>query len=153
MIDDVDRIMAIMAAAFDPEYGEAWNRGQIESALIFGNCHVILISPQGLLPTDDEAAAGFILSRTALDEEELLLFAVAPEFRGRGLGGKMLERLFKNCRGRGVTDIHLEMRRGNPAENLYRTYGFAPVGQRPNYYRTSSGLSIDAITFRLSLSL
>ena len=151
MIDDVDRIMAVMAAAFDPEYREAWNRGQIESALAFSNCHVILISPQGLLPVDDEAAAGFILSRTSLDEEELLLFAVVPEFRGCGLGAKMLERLFQDCRTREVTDIHLEMRRGNPAENLYRTRGFAPVGQRPNYYRTSSGLSIDAITFRLSL--
>ncbi|MDB5724838.1 MAG: family N-acetyltransferase [Novosphingobium sp.] len=151
MIDDVDRIMAVMAVAFDPEYREAWNRGQIESALIFSNCHVILISPQGLLPIDDEVAAGFILSRSALDEEELLLFAVAPEFRGCGLGGKMLEQLFENCRGRGVISIHLEMRRGNPAENLYRAHGFEPVGQRPKYYRTSSGLNIDAITFRLSL--
>lgn len=151
MIDDVDRIMAVMAVAFDPEYREAWNRGQIESALIIGNCHVILIGQHGLPPVENEAAAGFILSRSSLDEEELLLFAVAPEFRGRGLGGKMLEWLFQNCRARGVTEIHLEMRRGNPAENLYRTRGFAPVGQRPNYYRTSSGLSIDAITFRHSL--
>lgn len=151
MIDDVDRIMAVMAAAFDPEYGEAWNRGQIESALTFGNCHVILIGSQGLHPVDDEVAAGFILSRTTLDEEELLLFAVVPKFRERGLGGKMLERLFVNCRERGVTEIHLEMRRGNPAENLYRARGFVAVGQRPKYYRTSSGVSIDAITFRLEL--
>jgi [ribosomal protein S18]-alanine N-acetyltransferase len=151
MIDDIDRIMAVMGVAFDPEYREAWNRSQIESALIFGNCHVILIDPEGLPPSGDQAAAGFILSRTTLDEEELLLFAVVPKFRGCGLGGKMLERLFENCRARSVTEIHLEMRRGNPAENLYRARGFAPVGQRPKYYRTSSGLSIDAITFRLSL--
>lgn len=153
MNDDIDRIMAVMAAAFDPEYGEAWNRGQVENALIFGNCHVILVAAHGSEPSGDEVAAGFILSRTTLDEEELLLFAVVPQFRQRGLGGKMLQRLFENCRARGVTDIHLEMRRGNSAENLYRSYGFAPVGQRPNYYRTTSGLSIDAITFRLSLGL
>jgi ribosomal-protein-alanine N-acetyltransferase len=151
MIDDVDRIMTVMAAAFDPEYGEAWNRGQIESALLIGNCHVILMGPAGTPPTDGELAAGFILSRTSLDEEELLLFAVSPEFRGRGLGTKMLELLYLNCRARGVTHIHLEMRRGNPAESLYRSHGFEPVGQRPNYYRTSSGLRIDAISFRLSL--
>jgi ribosomal-protein-alanine N-acetyltransferase len=151
MIDDVDRIMAVMAAAFDPEFGEAWNRGQIENALTFGNCHVILVGVDGLQPTGEEPAAGFILSRTTLDEEELLLFAVAPEFRRRGLGGTMLRRLFDDCRARGVTDIHLEMRHGNSADHLYRSYGFVPVGKRPNYYRTSSGLSIDAITFRLSL--
>ncbi|MEO5586882.1 MAG: GNAT family N-acetyltransferase [Novosphingobium sp.] len=151
MIDDVDRIMAVMTAAFDPEYGEAWTRGQVESALLFGNCHPILIGPTGLPPDEGEAAAGFVLSRTSLDEEELLLFAVAPTFRGRGLGAKMLERLFLNCRERGVIDIHLEMRHGNPAEKLYRDHGFVPVGRRPNYYRTSSGLRIDAVTFRLSL--
>lgn len=151
MIDDVDRIMAVMAAAFDPEYGEAWNRGQIESALTFGNCHVILTDPHGARPVDNGPAAGFVLSRTSLDEEELLLFAVAPEFRRNGLGRKMLDQLFADCRGRGVTVIHLEMRRGNAAERLYRTCGFEPVGQRPNYYRTSSGRTLDAITFRVSL--
>ena len=151
MIDDVDRIMAVMGAAFDPEYREAWNRNQIESALTFGNCHVILVDSAGREPIDDEAAAGFILSRTTLDEEELLLFAVAPDFRGRGLGGKMLGCFIENCRNRSVAVIHLEMRRGNLAEKLYRTWGFTPVGQRPNYYRTTSGQSIDAITFRLSL--
>ncbi len=151
MIDDVDRIMLIMAAAFDPEYGEAWNRGQIESALLIGNCHVILVGTDGGPPAENEPAAGFTLSRTGADEEELLLFAVAPEFRRRGLGAKMLELLFQECRDRGVTHIHLEMRRGNPAECLYREHGFEPVGQRPNYYRTSSGARIDAITFRYSL--
>lgn len=151
MMDDVDRIMAVMAAAFAPEYGEAWNRNQIESALIVGNCHVILVDPDGLPPAENGPAAGFTLSRTGFDEEELLLFAVVPDFRRMGLGAKMLELLFQNCRQRGVAQIHLEMRRGNPAERLYRVHGFEPVGERPNYYRTSSGERIDAITFRYSL--
>lgn len=151
MIDDVDRIMLIMAAAFDPEYGEAWNRSQIESALLIGNCHVILVGAHGEPPADNEPAAGFTLSRTGVDEEELLLFAVAPEFRRTGLGAKMLKLLFQQCHSRGVTHIHLEMRHGNPAERLYRQHGFEPVGKRPNYYRTSSGARIDAITFRYCL--
>ncbi len=151
MRDDVDRIMEVMAAAFDPEYGEAWNRVQVEGALLAGNCHAILLGADGASPVDDEEAAGFTLSRTTLDEEELLLFAVSPEFRRRGLGAKMLELLFRDCRARGIVHIHLEMRRGNPAERLYRAHGFEPVGERPNYYRTSSGTRIDAISFRYSL--
>lgn len=151
MMDDVDRIMQIMSTAFEPEYGEAWTRGQIESALLTGNCHVILVAGDGERPAEGEPAAGFTLSRTSLDEEELLLFAVAPEFRRRGLGAKMLELLFRECHSRGVTQVHLEMRRGNPAERLYRRYGFAPVGVRPNYYRTSSAERLDAITFRYDL--
>ena len=151
MIDDVDRIMAVMATSFDAEYGEAWTRGQVEGALLTGNCHVILVDRLGHLPSDGEAAAGFALSRSLPGEEELLLFAVDPLFRKRGLGARMLALLFENTRRRGATCIHLEMRRGNPAESLYRRHGFAPVGQRPNYYRSSSGQRIDAITFRHDL--
>jgi ribosomal-protein-alanine N-acetyltransferase len=39
------------------------------------------------------------------------------------------------------------MRDGNPAESLYRHHGFAPIGRRPKYYRTTDGERIDAITF------
>ena len=42
--DDIDRIMAVMAAAFDPAFGEAWNRRQLEDALLVGNCHYLLIA-------------------------------------------------------------------------------------------------------------
>jgi ribosomal-protein-alanine N-acetyltransferase len=148
MLDDVDRIMAIMIEAFDPEYGEAWNRNQVESALLTGNCHVILVGPDGAPPAEGEPAAGFALSRAIAGEEELLLFAVAPRYRRSGLGAKMLASLFDAAKARQITDIHLEMRRGNPAERLYCANGFLVVGERPNYYRTSSGKRIDAITFR-----
>jgi ribosomal-protein-alanine N-acetyltransferase len=148
MLDDVDRIMAVMAEAFEPEFGEAWNRNQVESALMMGNCHVILIGPDGAPPAEGEPAAGFALSRAIAGEEELLLFAVAPQYRRSGLGAKMLAGLFEAAAARQITDIHLEMRRGNPAERLYCSNGFVVVGQRPNYYRTSTGRRIDAITFR-----
>lgn len=148
MLDDVDRIMAVMAEAFDPEYGEAWNRNQIESALLTGNCHVILVGPDGEPPAEGQPAAGFALSRAIAGEEELLLFAVSPGYRRRGLGAIMLAQLCRDAADRQITDIHLEMRQGNPAERLYRGHGFIPVGKRSNYYRTLSGNRVDAITFR-----
>lgn len=151
MLDDVDRIMEVMTKAFDPEYGEAWNRNQVESALMVGNCHVILIAPDGKPPADGKPAAGFALSRAIAGEEELLLFAVSPRYRCGGLGAKMLAQLFRDAKARQITDIHLEMRRGNPAERLYGKHGFVMVGERPNYYRTLSGDRLDAITFRCQL--
>jgi len=39
------------------------------------------------------------------------------------------------------------MRRGNPAESLYRSFGFYSIGERREYYRLQSGERIDAITF------
>lgn len=149
--DDLDRIMAIMDVAFPPEFGEAWTRRQIEDALLLGACHYRLIGSAGEPPSHGEAAAGFALLRTTLDEEELLLFAVRPEHRRRGLGTRLLGRIMTDAKARGCSRMLLEMRRGNPAETLYRAAGFAVMGIRPNYYRNLAGKRIDAITFSCPL--
>lgn len=147
--DDIDRLMAVMAVAFDPAFGEAWTRRQVEDALVIGNCHYYLIDNGGQQPALDEPAAGFYLSRTGFNEEELLLFAIDPAWRRRGLGHALLQQFAKAARNRGALRLLLEMRRGNPAEALYRGFGFEPIGERPNYYRMINGQTIDAITFAL----
>ncbi|HWK42366.1 MAG TPA: GNAT family N-acetyltransferase [Croceibacterium sp.] len=149
MMDDVDRIMAVMDAAFDPAFGEAWNRRQVEDSLSIPGTWSLLIGADGAPPPDHTPAAGFSLTRGTLDEEELLLIGVIPELRGRGIGGMLLDRTIAAAHARGATRLFLEMRDGNPAESLYRRHGFVPVGRRRNYYRRGSGCAIDAITFRL----
>lgn len=42
----VDRIMAVMDAAFDPAYGEAWNRRQITDALVLPSTHALIDRPE-----------------------------------------------------------------------------------------------------------
>ena len=148
--DDIDRIMAVMRTAFDPEYGEAWSHRQVADALLLGNCHFLLAGPDGEAPPPDTPPAdiaGFALSRHGFEEEELLLFAVCPRFRRKGVGERLLVRFAEAARGRGARRLLLEMRRGNTAESLYLRHGFHPIGLRPNYYRTRSGARIDAITF------
>ncbi|WP_260928304.1 GNAT family N-acetyltransferase [Novosphingobium sp. 9] len=152
MIDDVDRIMAVMQAAFDPLYGEAWNRRQVEDSLSLGHCHYGVIAAEGLPCAGDVPAAGFFMSRNAFHEEELLLLAVKPEFRRYGLGRKLLDTLRRDAGARGAQRLLLEMRRGNPAEALYAAFGFYKIGERPNYYRTSEGDRLDAITFACDIS-
>ena len=145
--DDIDRIMAIMQTAFDPAYGEAWNRRQVEDALLIGNCHYLLTAADQGLSDVPAATAGFCLSRHGFGEEELLLFAVAPEYRGRGLGRRMLARFAADAWARGARRLLLEMRQGNPAESLYQRFGFAVIGRRRDYYRAPDGSRLDAITF------
>ena len=149
----VAAIMRVMDAAFDPAFGEAWNRRQISDALLLPSTHALLVDADGAL-TDGVSSppAGFVLSRHAADEEELLLIAVAPDLRTRGLGQILIDRLFEAAAMRGVNRVFLEMRRGNPAIHLYRKVGFEPIGERPNYYKLIDGTSVDAITFRRSLS-
>ena len=136
-----------MNAAFDPAFGEAWNRRQLEDALLVGNCHYLLIADDGDMPPPGESAAGFCLSRHGYEEEELLLFAVDPEYRRRGLGTMLLERFAASAQARGAQQLLLEMRQDNPAEHLYRAFGFSPVGRRSGYYRAPNGARFDALTF------
>ncbi len=150
----VDQIMPVMEAAFDPAFGEAWNRRQIADALSMPSTHALLVDAHGTRienETSQVKAAGFVLSRHAADEEELLLIAVAPQVRRSGLGASLMNALFESAKARGVTRVFLEMRRGNPAENLYRKTGFDPIGERSQYYRMSNGTRIDAITFSRTL--
>ncbi|MET0181053.1 MAG: GNAT family N-acetyltransferase [Novosphingobium sp.] len=151
-LDPLDAIMAVMDRAFDPRFGEAWNRRQVADALLLGGCDHAVIGADGRFgPLCPDDAAGFFLSRAVLDEEELLLLAVDPAFRGRGLGARLLERFVAAAAARGARRLFLEMRRGNPADALYEAHGFRAIGVRPGYYRASDGTRIDALSFERSL--
>ena len=157
MTDELDRLMAVMDAAFDPLYREAWTRRQVEDALLTGHCRYFLANCSNSFKvkvinnSNNETACAFYLSREIVNETELLLFAVSPAFRGKGIGFQLLDHLAETARSNGSDRIFLEMRQGNPAENLYRRFGFAPVGVRPNYYRFLDGTRVDAITFAMTI--
>ncbi len=149
-LDDVDRIMTVMATAFPADYGEAWSRRQVSDQLLLSGSRHGLITPSGACqPTDDEPTAGFYLSRGLFDEEELLLFAIAPNWRRCGLGSALLTHFIQSAQKLGRKRLFLEMRHNNPAGFLYAAHGFRPVGLRPRYYRALNGERIDAITQEL----
>lgn len=148
MNDDLDRIMTIMEAAFDPVWGEAWTRRQVSDSLAFAHTHYRLLATDGRTASEsEEPCAGFTLVRAAPGEEELLLVAVMPEHRGRGLGEKLVRQAIEDARTRKAERLFLETRHNNPAIGLYRTLGFQPIGVRKDYYRGSDSKKLDAITF------
>lgn len=152
-LDPVDRIMDVMEVAFPREFGEAWSRRQVSDALLLGGTRHGLIAADGRMPPDEtQPTAGFWMSRGVLDEEELLLFAIAPCARRRGLGHALLEAYIASARALGRRRLFLEMRRDNPAGHLYAAHGFRAVGIRPRYYRAAGGERIDAITQELRLA-
>lgn len=151
-MSELDQLMGVMEAAFDPHWREAWTRDQVANSLVLPHTHAILVDINGKPARPNCEAAGFVLARRAPGEEELLLIAVKPESRGNGLGRILLETFAKQARASGAERIFLEMRANNPAEKLYIDFGFAPIGRRRDYYRTLDGDPIDAITFGRHLS-
>jgi [ribosomal protein S18]-alanine N-acetyltransferase len=83
---------------------------------------------------------GFILSRRAADEAEILSVAVARSWRGRGLSRRLLELHLRRLAGLGLRAVFLEVDEDNtPARRLYARAGFREVGRRPGYYAQSGG--------------
>lgn len=147
----LDAVMAVMDAGFDPHWRESWTRSQVRDSLALPSGFVDVVDPAGRRTRDAAVAGGFLMSRQTLDEEELLLIAVRPEHRGRGLGAALIARHVAAARARGVKRIFLEMRANNPAHSLYKRSGFAPIGLRSSYYRAADGQAVDAITFALDV--
>jgi [ribosomal protein S18]-alanine N-acetyltransferase len=78
---------------------------------------------------------GFIMSRLAADEAEILSIAIAPARRGRGLSRPLLDHHLRSLAGLGVRAIFLEVDEHNaPACRLYAGAGFHEVGRRQGYY-------------------
>lgn len=139
----IDAIMRVMDEAFDPAYGEAWTRRQISDVLVRPGTFCLIGHADGL----PDEAQGFALSRKVLDEEELLLIAVRPQYRQQGIGRRMLDELHRAASLRGTRRLFLEMRDGNPARSFYENFGFCQIGRRRDYYRTAAYGPIDALTF------
>jgi ribosomal-protein-alanine N-acetyltransferase len=79
--------------------------------------------------------AGFIMSRIAADEAEILSVAVVSSRRGRGVAGRLLDHHLRVLSGRGVRAVFLEVDATNlPARRLYARRGFREVGRRETYY-------------------
>jgi len=144
--DDLDSVMDVMESAFGTRFGEAWTRSQCAGILPMAGVSLMLTRDG-----DGGAPVGFSLFRNVMDESELLLLAVAPDHRRRGIGRGLLDQFIDQARADGVTRAHLEVRDGNPAIEMYRGAGFAPIGRRRNYYHTSDGQQFDALTFALDL--
>lgn len=78
---------------------------------------------------------GFALGRTAGDEAELLMLAVAPAARRRGVASRLAGMMLAYAAGSGARRCFLEVAENNaPAQALYARLGFAAVGRRAGYY-------------------
>lgn len=125
---DVAAIAALHAASFQRGWGEdEIHRLLIDRAVVAHRA------------TIGRTLVGFILSRLAADEAEILSVAIAPAWRGRGLARPLLDLHLRRLAGLGARAVFLEVDEHNaPACRLYRRAGFAEVGRRQGYYDSGS---------------
>jgi ribosomal-protein-alanine N-acetyltransferase len=126
-------------------FRRGWSDGEFERLLLERN----VVAHRALV---GRALAGFILSRIAANEAEILSVAVASARRGRGLARALLNLHMRRLVGLGVRAMFLEVDEDNvPARRLYERAGFREVGRRPGYYQHETGNSAAALVLRRDL--
>jgi ribosomal-protein-alanine N-acetyltransferase len=134
-----------LAALHGASFQGGWSDGEFERLLLERN----IVAHRAMV---GRRLAGFILSRMAADEAEILSVAVASARRGRGLGASLLTLHMRRLAGVGVRAMFLEVDEDNvAARRLYERAGFREVGRRPGYYAQADGHAATALVLRRDL--
>ena len=127
------RDAASLAALHVASFNRGWSEHEFEQLLTDRN----VIADRA---ATGRRNVGFILSRRAADEAEILSVAVGRSWRGRGLARRLLDLHLRRLAGLGLRAVFLEVDEDNtPARRLYSRAGFREVGRRPGYYAQSGG--------------
>ncbi len=86
--------------------------------------------------TEERRIAAMIVSWLIVDEMHIATIATHPDFRRQGIGQRLLKEALVDAQRAGAHLAFLEVRAGNePAQAMYRKFGFQISGKRPRYYR------------------
>ena len=70
-----------------------------------------------------------------VEDAHVTTIAVDPAWQRHQIGTRLLLNIARDARDRGARHLTLEVRVSNePAQNMYRTFGFRPAGIRKGYY-------------------
>ncbi len=122
--EDLERVYDINRRSFTTD---AWSREALERefSLPYSVRYVL---------ENDGNVIGYSVVWIVKGEAFLMTFAVAPEYRGKGVGKEFLRMLLEDLKGKAEV-IQLDVRKSNlPAIRLYRSMGFRIVKERKKFY-------------------
>lgn len=127
-----------------------WGWAAYYAELQGGNRDLMLIAkPASTSALESDRIAGYIVARETAGELHINNVAVRAEFRRRGIGETLLNRVIEEARRRKANAAFLEVRSANhAAQALYAKSGFRAIARRANYY--SEPLE-DAVVMSLNL--
>jgi [ribosomal protein S18]-alanine N-acetyltransferase len=135
------------AALHATSFAHAWSAQEFETLLSAAN-----VSGEAAVDPASGQLRGFVLTRLAADEAEILTIAVEAALRGRGVGRALLAAHMARLVPLGAKKLFLEVERDNAAAlALYAKFGFREVGQRKGYYQKRDGTAATALVLRRDL--
>lgn len=123
---DLATVVVLEKQIFDTD---AWPRQVFARDLRHGQRPYIVAESEGVVI----GYAGLWMTKRGA--AEISNIAVAPDFRGQGLGSRLMEALLAIAEAHGVTRVGLTVRVSNStAQAMYRKYGFENAELREGYY-------------------
>ena len=123
-IDDLAKVIKIEKDCFS----DPWSANVFRADL---NNEMAIV----IIAEFEKTIVGFSNIYIVAGEIQVGNFAVAPGFRKRGVGKKLMESVLKLAKENDCLQIFLEVRKSNkPAIDLYKSYGFVESGIRKEYY-------------------
>ena len=111
-------------------YPRPWSTSLFLSELALRSTRAYVVARVG---RDVVGYAGLMMT---LDDGHVTTIAVDPEWHQNKIGTRLLLWLAREGVARGAKSLTLEVRVTNrAAQDLYRKFGFVPVGVRKNYYQ------------------
>ncbi len=122
-------LSAVMEIQSSSKEAAQWSRAAYDKFL---DAHA---SELALVAEHDGVVVGFIVTRQAANELEILNLAVAAAMRRQGVATALLKHVLTHAAAHGVHKAFLEVRASNlAARRFYESHGFANAGRRANYY-------------------
>jgi [ribosomal protein S18]-alanine N-acetyltransferase len=150
---DVPRVHEVDKTSFSLAWSERSYRFEITE-----NRNSINLVAEAAFGESKPVVIGMIVMWVILDEAHVATIAVHPDFRGYGIGRKLLAKGLSAAYDRGARMAYLEVRKGNlPAQHLYDKFGFQVVGERPRYYKDNNEdallMTLDSLQLEQLLAL
>ena len=131
--DDAAQIARMSRDLIEHGLGWSWQAPRILRCMMSSR-HNVVVS-RAVTDARESTVAGFGIMEYEASTAHLLLFAVRPDGRRRGLGSQLLEWLEATAIVAGVERIQLEARIDNvPARAFYRRHGYRETGVLAGYY-------------------
>ena len=109
-----------------------WNQNQWKNEL-----EKDYVTARGIYLND--SILGVCVFHKIYDEAEIRYLSVHPSYKRRGLGKKLIYKIFKECKNENIKRIFLEVSfKNKQALSFYDYFGFKTIGIRKKYYKDGS---------------
>ncbi|MBM7870319.1 ribosomal-protein-alanine N-acetyltransferase [Clostridium pascui] len=124
-LEDIFSIYEISTLCFPISWSITSIKGELTS-----NTHARYV-----VAVENGIVVGFAGLWIIVDEGHVTNIAVHPDFRRKGIGTLLMDKLMFISKNENLIGLTLEVRKSNlSAQNLYKQFGFVEEGVRKNYY-------------------